>query len=218
VLAWGGHDGLEVTAMHRCITLFLLMCVAVPLAEAAPKKGDDKPVLYLPTTVGDKFEHETFADGRSEVLTRWVTAVEQKGGVTTVSYGAEKGGPVLHRCSVSPAGVFTVSIGGEVYDPPLLELKLPARAGDSWEVAPPAKEGAAPRKYKYSTGAEEEVETPAGKFKARRVEREDIHGDVAFPLSLWYAPGMGVVKAVLHLESGDRTLAQLKSYTPATKK
>jgi hypothetical protein len=137
--------------------------------------------------------------------------------MTVVSFSAEKGGPVGNRCGVSAEGVFIVSAGDVVFDPPRRVLKLPAKEGDTWDVVEPTKPGEFPRKVKYTTGKEEEVETPAGKFKAVRVEQEDIQGGVVFRTSIWYGRGVGVVKVVTHLEEGDRTRLELRSITPAKK-
>jgi hypothetical protein len=188
----------------------MTFCLAVSLcplpAEAAPgPKGDHKPVLYLPATVGDKRVLELSQNGKASELTEWVTAVETKGGMTVVSFTLQEGGPPLYQSGASADGVFGVSYEGEVYDRPLRVLKLPPKEGEAWEVEPPATPGRPARKFKYTTGKEEEVEVPAGKFKAVRVEAEGT--------TYWHAPGVGMVKSLTPDKRGDRVQV-LKSFTP----
>jgi|SRR5947209_7560648 len=204
--------------MHRCITLCLLICLAVPHAESAPKKGDDKPVvLYLPTTVGDKRVLETTWGGKTEKSTEWVTAVERRAGVTVVSVGPEAGGPAHRRYEASADGVVWVANEVRALDPPFRLLKLPAKEGEAWarDVGPPGQV----LTFKLTTGGEEEVEVPAGKFRAVRVEAE---AGLPAPFAVtrttyWHAPGVGVVKTVEQIKGGDR-VEVLKSFTPGPKK
>jgi hypothetical protein len=62
-------------------------------------------------------------------------------------------------------------------------------------------------------GREEEVEVPAGKFKALRVEAEQELGANVFKSTLWYAPGVGLVKSVTNTNGTERVQV-LKSFTP----
>jgi hypothetical protein len=192
--------------MPRRIMFCLAVSLCPALAASAPKpKGDHKPVLYLPTTVGDKRVLELSQNGKASEITEWVTAVETKGEMTVVSFTREEGGPPLYQYGASADGVFGVSYEGEVYDRPLRVLKLPPKEGETWEVEPPATPGRPAQKFKYTTGKEEEVEVPAGKFKAVRV---DVEGTTH-----WHAPGVGMVKSVTPDKRGDRVQV-LKSFTP----
>lgn len=83
-----------------------------------------------------------------------------------------------------------------------------------WDVGPPGRVVTC----KLTTGGEE-VEVPAGKFKAVRVEAE-----AGFPApfavtrtTYWHAPGVGVVKTVEQIKGGDR-VEVLKAFTPGPKK
>ena len=89
-------------------------------------------------------------------------------------------------------------------------LKLPAKAGEAWRVDA--------LDLRYTTGEEEVVEVPAGRFKAVRVElRRVMDGDVVYHNTDWYAPGVGVVKAISRDREGDRVTV-LKAFIPAAKK
>jgi hypothetical protein len=99
--------------------------------------------------------------------------------------------------------VFKVSVGGSVYDPPKRLLKLPVREGETWEWADAAGRGRPSPKCKYTTVREEEVETPAGKFRAVRVEMDSETGGAVLRTTYWHTPGAGLVKIVSRDRKGD---------------
>ena len=201
---------------RRLLALLTLLAFWLS-AESAPRKGDDKPILYLPTTVGDKRVLESTWNGKSDESTEWITAVETKGGMTVVSFTREEGGPTMYQYGASSDGMFRVSSGDVVYDPPYRLLKLPPKEGETWEAVRPATGGEPAQIFKYTTGKEEEVETPAGKFKAVRVEMETVLNKAIMRTTYWHAPVAGMVKIVTHDKRGDRVQV-LKSFTPGGKK
>jgi hypothetical protein len=92
-------------------------------------------------------------------------------------------------------------------------LKLPAKAGDTWEWEDRAADAGRRQKIKFKIVGEEEVEVPAGKFKAIRVsEEEEVRGRTTKHES-WYAPDVGLVKRVTQLVVGEGVIL-LKSFTP----
>jgi hypothetical protein len=199
--------------------LALALTVFVPVVGAAPKpKGDDKPVPYLPTTVGDTRVLESTWNGKSTETTEWVTAIETKGGMTVVSFTRKEGGPTMYQYGASADGMFRVSSGELVYDPPYRLLKLPPKEGETWEVESPATPGNPSQKFKYTTGKEEEVEVPAGKFKSVRVEMENVINGVVLRTTYWHAPGAGMVKIVSHDDKRGDRVQVLKSVTPGARK
>jgi hypothetical protein len=70
-------------------------------------------------------------------------------------------------------------------------LKLPVKVGDSWTKDVPTNQK---QSLSYKVVRVEDVEVPAGNFKALRVEMT-LTGH-AFPIRtiVWYAPGVGIVK------------------------
>ena len=201
------------------VTLALVLAMFLPLAGSAPKpKGDDKPVLYLPTTVGDKRVLESTWNEKSTETIEWVTAVEIKGGMTVVSFTREEGGPTMYQYGASADGMFRVSSRELVYEPPYRLLKLPPKEGETWEVESPATPGNPSRKFKYTSGKEEEVEVPAGRFKAVRVEMENGINGAVLRTTYWHAPGAGMVKIVSHDDRRGDRVQVLKSVTPGKKK
>jgi hypothetical protein len=64
-----------------------------------------------------------------------------------------------------------------------------------------------------TSGGEEEVEVPAGKFQAVRVERQfEVAGQV-YRQTNWVTPAVGTVKIQAQAPDGSVTHV-LKSYTP----
>ncbi|QEL17593.1 hypothetical protein [Limnoglobus roseus] len=198
------------------------LVVLTPLAVAAPppKAADEKAGLYYPTTVGTKWVLETKAGDATTESTVTVTGVVEKDGVfrvttETVRATAAAAGPrataVTHE--VSAAGLATVARAGAELKIPQPLLKLPAKKGDTWGVG----NGPAAGGMTYTVGEPVEVEVPAGKFKAIPVERTEsgAAGGTPFTSTLWYAPGVGLVKSVVKLRDQERTTV-LKSFTLGT--
>jgi hypothetical protein len=198
-----------------CRALATLAILTTGLAAGAPAlKGKVEP-LYYPTRLGDKLVYEMQTGGAGTEITEVVTQVEKKDEALIVSIERElKGRKVApSQFSVSEKGVTRVATSGRELPVPMPLLKLPGKPGDTWTWEPdPA--GAAPRKTTYTLGKEEEVEVPAGKFKALRVESElDLGGNV-IKGTLWYAPGVGLVKSVTSSGGGTGRTQVLKSFTP----
>jgi hypothetical protein len=186
--------------------LALLLCLnAVGLA--APDPAPKGPPLYYPATVGAQWVYRT-GDGTEE--TRTVTKVEMKGRALVVHEARVSGDEdvPIGVTTVSPAGLSRPASSGRDLDPPLTLLKLPAKAGEAWAWTSPF-DGAT---HKYRTRGEEEVAVPAGKYKAVAVEDEFERGGKPVRGVYWYAPAVGLVKAVTKSEDGERVALELTSF------
>ncbi len=190
------------------------------VCEAAPALKNRDP-YYYPTKVGDKRVYETsVADRVIEITTEVVTKVEMKDGRLQVSTKREIAGKAIgdagkaigdSTVEVSHKGVVAISIGGRALPILVPLLKLPAKDGDSWDYGPNMKPTFTVVKV------DEEVEVPAGKFRALRVEWE-INLEMqpigkGLKTTAWHAPGVGVVKTVTVSGGTERTQV-LKSFTP----
>jgi hypothetical protein len=185
------------------------------VAAPGPKGKDDG--LYHPTQVGDRLEYEA-RSGRAARLTRItevVTKVEKKDGALLVSVSRDRrvGESAASTFAVSEKGVIQITTAGQDLPVPIPLLKLPAKLGDTWTYEPNTPAGAPQRKTTYTMGKVEEIEVPAGKFKALRVESETDLGDGRMARStLWYASGVGLVKSVSDIGGTERTQI-LKAFT-----
>jgi hypothetical protein len=182
--------------------------------SAAPALKNGKDDLYHPTAAGAKRVYESRSGDNSYEYTEVVTAAEKKGDAYRVSVGRESAGEVsaLATVEVSARGVFRLGTAGTELPKPLPLLKLPAKPGDTWESDPAAaKAGVGPTVY--TVGKEEEVEVPAGKFRAIPVEAVRELKGRTFKSTSWYAPGVGLVKLVSSSGASERVQV-LKSFTP----
>ena len=105
-------------------------------ATAAPKlKGGDGPPLYFPTTVGDRWVSARTSGGRVTEVAEEVTAVADKGGQLLVTVRQTETGVRDHvyQYAASVTGVSLAALDEEAFDPPVPLLRLPARAGDTWD-------------------------------------------------------------------------------------
>jgi hypothetical protein len=204
--------------MTRLLAVLLIFSLALPTASAAPAlKGKD--LYYYPTKEGDKWVYESRSGDTATEYTETVTKVEAKDGAFIVSVGREYKTDVksFSRMQVSDKGLVRIGTGDRDLPVPVPMLKLAAKPGDTWSYEPAVPEGVAKRTVTYTMGKEEEIEVPAGKFKALRVEMsQTIPGAVVESVprtTYWYAPGVGLVKSATNAGGKERTV-MLKSFTP----
>jgi hypothetical protein len=170
-------------------------------------------------TVGDRWvtATESKADGEeaTETVTEVVTAVEKKGGAIIVSVAREVDGKLASAVSqvkVTDQGLFRMSTQQTVFDVPYHVLKLPLKAGEAWTTEARAGGGAGTT-FRYKVMKEEDVEVPAGKFKAFRIDVESDGQGRTSRASLWYAPRVGVVRQE-HEGGNQKYVKVLKSFKP----
>ncbi|MBX9580598.1 MAG: hypothetical protein K2X87_09850 [Gemmataceae bacterium] len=192
--------------MTRLVLAVLVPVAVLAAAPAAPFPTHlmrPDPAEYYPTTVGARLVYATNVPGLDVTLV--VTGVERVAGgklVTTALVSPAGETTLYQKVKVTARGLFLANPDGHDFEPPRCFLELPPKAGSRW----PFRFGGVEVDATMSAGGVEEVEVPAGKFRAARVavECEGV------PFVSWYAPTVGVVRADV---SGGTGLA-LKSYTP----
>lgn len=107
--------------------------------------------------------------------------------------GYEGWSPPATRAVSDAAGVRLSRAADAPEGPSLQIIKLPAEAGSRW----PGRPFTGGNSETIVVRGEEEIEVPAGKFRAVHVDHEityaDGDGDI---LSYWYAPGAGCVRMI----------------------
>lgn len=205
-----------------------LFGAALALATAAAAGGQEKGKApdYYPLAKGTKWVYREIINGK-EVGDRpfYVWKVTVKGGKTTATVNNSVG--IDHGTATIIAdekGVYHETLDGVL---PL--LKYPVKMGDKWAVrfkaVPPQ---AADRIFTTRVAGEIEVTVPAGKFTAVEVRTVEVRvwaseGTTLKRIkeSVWYAPGVGIVKRVITWENpADGTIEfehtyELKKFTPA---
>ena len=154
--------------------------------------------------------------GRVTEITKDVTAVADKGGRLLVTVRQTETGVRDHvyQYAVSVTGVSLAALDEEAFDPPVPLLRLPARAGDTWDRQRAAP-GAPPATFTYTVGKEAEVGAEGGKVRAVPVERVVTGGGkVVSRLTYWYAPGRGQVRLEGNTGAEDYTKVR-KSFSAA---
>lgn len=181
-----------------------LLAPGIPLAPAAPipkhLMPKDEP-FFFSTTLGSR--HVSEWQGKDYICV--VTKVEKSDDGLTVTEEREDGkGGRTHEQTVvvSPKGLLVTHYYGSPLEPPIWLLKLPHVANNNWTD----KWGQTTRHLK--TVGWEEIEIPAGKIRAMRVDR-DNDGNGTSITTYWYAPGLGCIKW-----ASKDAKREMKSFTP----
>jgi hypothetical protein len=95
---------------------------------------------------------------------------------------------------------------------PIMVYKSPAKKGDTWD-SPPPKDVPNALTLKTTSFGEEQVEDPAGKFTAVRVEVTVAGAEAGSGMTMCIAPGVGLVKSAT-IGPGGKLSRELKSFTP----
>jgi hypothetical protein len=201
-------------ARSALLTALAALVLVLP-AGAAPRLKDRSARGYYPMTVGDRWVTAIrYADGTVE-LTEVVTAVEKEGEGQVVSVGRENGGrvgPDVSQMMVTDKGLFRVSQLGTAFEAPYCVLRFPLTPGATWTSEARSVVGTE-AKLKYTAVQEDDVEAPAGKFRAFRLDVELETAGKTSRSSIWYAPRVGVVKEE-RKDTDSGYVKVLKSFTP----
>jgi hypothetical protein len=209
----------------RPLALAVLLAVLSPSSSsvsASPAAGD----TYYPLAKGSKWVYSTdFAEDTE--LVHEVIGTEKIGDVECFIVEHKTVGPVLGTrvmrkewLAADGDGVLIhkVSRGKSELDvvKPFFKIKHVLRKDDEWKGQAKAEEN--PPQYEYRVEGEEDVEVPAGKFKAVKVHvkiesgtRHSAEG------SEWYAKNVGIVKSEITIRaSGDdfTMVSELKKFEP----
>ncbi|HLW66120.1 MAG TPA: hypothetical protein VKS79_12485 [Gemmataceae bacterium] len=176
-----------------------LMILAV-LAGPAQLPEATKPVSYYPLKVGNTWHYKL---GDKKASTK-VTALEKIGDLMTARIETIIDGNVVANENIAETadGIVRVAVNGQKADKPVLLLKLPPNKGDSWDIN--TKIAGETVKGKF-TVSEEEVQVPAGKFKAVTSSGDfQLNGEPA-RFGYWFAPDVGIVKVSMVAMDVDLT-------------
>jgi hypothetical protein len=189
--------------MHHRKSLAAAALLALILPVSAQ---DDKP-LY-PLKVGTKWTYKV-KDQEEKFV---VTAVKEDmvGDQNCIKLEARLKDRVVasEHVAILKDGIYRFKFDDKAIEPPVCFCKLPATKGQKWELKfkVAGKEGVA----KFESG-EEEISVPAGKFQTMVVKGEVIEDSVPIKMSLWFAPGWGIVRQVIDSGGQQPIVLELES-------
>jgi hypothetical protein len=186
------------------------LCVVVSTVALSAPRPKDRAVapIYFPTRVGAKWVYQNGQWEGARVVTTVDHQPEQT--VVTTADVTAKGELVPYEMvAVSAKGLYWIENlkFGVKPDSPACLLSLPHRPGEGWTESF--------RGYSLTACESEEVDVPAGRFRAIRVEENIDCGQGRWRKNAyWYAEGVGLVK-----EQNDEVLRPtvLKSFDPGKK-
>jgi hypothetical protein len=117
---------------------------------------------------------------------------------------------MISKGRITEAGEFLLQEGEHHYDPPVYLGPRQIKDNDFWKVEKLST------KLTFTAGPEEEVEVPAGKFKARRINGVGESDGMPVKCTRWVLPDYPTIKTVLWL-GDDEIVEVLKSFTPGKK-
>jgi hypothetical protein len=205
-------------------TLLVVVMAAVPAVAQATAKAKVKAAAgagdYYPLKVGTKWNYELDAgQPQKGNITSVIAAEEPSDGKSLarleVYINGQKAQTTEHLMS-NKDGVFRVKINNQELDPPLCILKYPLKAGQKWDT----KTTAMRQQLDVSCrqGAEEDVQVPAGKYKAVpcviETSQQTPQGAMKIVNTYWFVPDVGVVKQKMDI-GGKVILMELTKYEAA---
>ena len=191
--------------MLRFLVVGVVALSTAPLARPAPK---DKAPVFTAPSVGQKCTYRIqLNDNPPHEHVSLVLAVDRlPDGVVRVQSGYRVGEPAWGEVEYTSRGIFIAREFGFARTPPEEVLRFPVRAGDTWDHQPDAVSGKQQAKATYTVGSEEEVEVPAGRFRAIPVVRElTTPAGKRYRQTIWRTPGVGIVKVVTRIGKDHQT-------------
>jgi len=216
----------------RCCALSAALAALASLSVGAAAAGNP----WFPATRGSTWTQSVRFTGtingravdQTMDITATVTSAVRKGHRTVVVMTMKSGETTtgVDTYIVSPGEVLRVSTGpggSKRFRPPVPLARFPLRAGRSWTWRG-TMTGEDGRDHRATAAMRvspiETVRTPAGAFRAHRVEvglRFSQGGlDVRMPAAIWYARNVGMVKTDVSFRAPDgsnfKIVGVLKSY------
>lgn len=214
-------------------TVAVLALVLLGGAAAFAEEPKAK-TYYFATIVGDRLAYTQTSEGVATEVVEEVASVSSKGGIVVVETkriaGDRTGRTMTHE--VSDKGLYHVAVNSEFLRSRMCVLELPAKKGDTWPVKMTLKESEpSPGQRAEETdvsgtatvvATDEDLTVPAGRFKCIHVQTSFEMSGYMNRMTVWVAPGIGVVRTALECgESVDRLHTAmdltLKSFTPGRK-
>jgi hypothetical protein len=182
--------------------------------EAAPKaQPRDKTPDYYPLKVGTKWHYQIDVGGGQKVTVVYqITKTETVNGKPMAILEQLINGEVkaTEYVSAETGGVYKYRNNGYDFAPPVCLLKYPIREGSSWQTE--TKLGTKEFTVIGREGRVEEVQVPAGKYRAVSVKIETTVKGNKISTTYWFAPDVGIVKQSAEYQPGKSQSMELAKF------
>ncbi|MBI2823061.1 MAG: DUF3108 domain-containing protein [Planctomycetia bacterium] len=186
----------------RNIAVSLLLVVASFVVHTSFAADQDKQPDYYPLAAGTKWTFHGEAGGQKIEVTNQVAKIETIDNQPLVRVETLVGGKIVanEHLKGTDAGVFRHRFNGGEMVPPVCVIKYPVVEGDSWKSN--VKIGPESVDMTSRVEKEEEIEVPAGKYKAVKVRVDANTKGQKITNTYWFAPGVGIVKQEAAVNGG----------------
>lgn len=195
---------------------FAVWAVVLATALAAPCAAAPKPTApdYYPLKPGTKWHYRVTVGGRTGAVACRIAKVETIDGQPLARLETVVGEKSVasEHLRTDAKGIYRHRANGLEPVPPIQLLRYPVKDGDRWESE--FSVGEEKGKLAVVVIGKEEVEVPAGKYKAVKVEVNTDSGGQKISTTYWFADGVGIVKQRSDL-GGRETVLDLEKYEPA---
>jgi hypothetical protein len=185
-------------------------------SSSSKAKGDAKAPDYYPMKVGTKWHYQLDAgNGQKVQLVSEISGVDTFDGKSLARLEVAANGkklPTTEHLRSDDNGVYRVRMNKMEVTPPICLIKYPLKEGQSWG----GEASAAGQKMKLdcSEGKPEDVQVPAGKYRAIPCTITVTQGPVKLKNVFWFAEDVGIVKQ--RSEVGPQTITlELTKYEAA---
>jgi hypothetical protein len=193
----------------RAITGFVVVLL-VTLPSSAQETGRKVEVQaktpdYYPLKAGSKWHYVgELSNGRKFMFLCQVSKIEEDAGKRLVRVETIVNGGLMsaERVYVDAGGVFRDQTDGSPVSPPECLLKYPVKEGESWTSK--FKNGDESVTVEAKAGKLEEVQVPAGKYRAIAVQSEMTGSESTVRVTTWFAPGVGIIKQSIENQGARR--------------
>ncbi len=194
----------------RFVLFAFAFVLLAPVSQAAPvpKEILQKFPDYYPLFLGTEWEYRV---GESAVTVK-VKDYSEKAGVRTGVLSTEVNGAEVatEAIRVDETGVYSTHINATKIEPAVLILKFGIEKETEW--ATKCKVGAQKVDFRFKLEGLEDLEVPAGKYKAVKVTGSGTIAETETQTEFHFAEGIGIVRITYSI-GGQRTSLDLKKYT-----
>ena len=179
------------TKIIGTMVMFLLAWPGEPAADPPVVKQAD----YYPLRVGNKWKFQMEVNGVNVAGSYEVAKIDQINGQALARIEVTLNGkatPTTEHLAISDKGIFRHRVNGMEMTPPVCLLKYPVKLGETWTGK--TKSAGEELDYTCRVGKWENVEVPAGKFKAITLNISLVQGGKTIVSDYWFAAGVGIVK------------------------